>query len=86
MPAAALAEMADEEDAAAMLLRQSGEVVEGASGFVGAVTLDGPEVAVQGVDDEQAGVGSLEGIFEHWSVAEAERGGLRGDGGEDSAE
>jgi hypothetical protein len=41
---------------------------------------------VQGVDDEQAGLGSLEGVFEHGCVAEAQRGGLGGAGGEDSAQ
>jgi hypothetical protein len=52
-----------------MLLCQTGEVGECASGLVGTVAIDGPKVAVQRVDDEQAGVGSLEGVFEHGSVA-----------------
>jgi hypothetical protein len=80
------AEMADEENTAAMLLRQVVEVVEEATGLVGAVAISGPEVTVQGIDDEEAGVGSLEGVFKHGCVAEAERGRLGGAGGEDSAE
>jgi hypothetical protein len=44
--------MADEKNAAAMLLRRLGEAVEGASGVVGAVTIDRPEAAVQGIDAE----------------------------------
>jgi hypothetical protein len=50
------------------------------------MALDGPEVAVQGIDDEQAGLGSLEGVFEHGSVTEAESRRLGGSGVEDSAE
>ena len=70
-----------------MLLRQPGEVVEGASGFIATVAIErGPEVAMQGIDDEQAGVTSREGVFEDWSVAETESGGWRGGVGEDSAE
>jgi hypothetical protein len=41
---------ADEEDAAAMLFRELGEVVERACDIVGAMTFDGPEVAVQGIE------------------------------------
>jgi hypothetical protein len=69
-----------------MLFRELGKVVEGARDIVGAVTFDGPEVAVQGIDDEQAGLGSLEGVLEHGEVAEAERRRLGGGGVEDSAE
>jgi hypothetical protein len=49
------------------------------------VAIERPQIAVQGVDDEQAGLGSLESVFEHGCVAEAQRGGLGG-GGEDSAQ
>jgi hypothetical protein len=69
-----------------MLFRELGEVVEGARGIVGAMTIEGPEVTVQGVDDEQAGVGSLEGVLDHGGVAEADRRELGGGGVEDSAE
>src|SRR5580704_12408572 len=39
---ATLAEMADEENTAAMLLRQVGEVIEETTGVVGAVAIGGP--------------------------------------------
>jgi len=38
--------MADEEDTAAMLFRQTGEAVEGAGGVVGTVAIECPQVAV----------------------------------------
>ena len=68
-----------------MVFRQASQVVECAPGIVGTVTTDAEE-AVQGVDDEQPGLGSLQGVFEHGSVTKAERGGLGRAGGEGSAQ
>jgi hypothetical protein len=61
--------MAHEENATAMLLCQTGEVAECAPGFVGTVAINGPKVAVQWVDDKEAGLGSLQGVFEHGRVS-----------------
>jgi hypothetical protein len=72
-----------------MVVRQASQVVEGAPGIVGTV-ITGAEEAVQGVDDEQPGVGSLKGVFKHGYVTKAERGGLGGGwgraGGEGAAQ
>ena len=68
-----------------MFIHQTDEVVECAAGVIGSMAIEGPEVAVQGVDDEQTGVGPLQGVFEHGGVAEAQRGGLGRAGGEDAA-
>jgi hypothetical protein len=77
--------MADQENATAMVFRQTGQVVECAPGIVGTVAI-GPEEAVQGVDDEQPGVGSLKGVFEHGYVTKAQSGGLGRAGGEGTAQ
>ena len=55
---ALLAEMAEQEDATAMGFGEAGEVIElrGIDGWA--------EVGVQGVEDEEPGVGALEGVFE----------------------
>ena len=59
-----------------MVVGQASQVVECAPGIVGTVTT-GAEEAVQGVDDEQPGVGSLKGVFKHGYVTKAQRGGWR---------
>ena len=41
---------------------------------------------MQGVDDEQPGAGSLEGVFEHGYVTKGEGGGLGRAGGEGPAQ
>ena len=68
-----------------MVFRQTSQVVECAPGIVGTVA-SGPQEAVHGVDDEQPGVGSLKGVFEHGYVTKAQSGGLGRAGGEGTAQ
>jgi hypothetical protein len=59
--------------AAAVFFREPSEVVEGACGLLSTVAVVDPEIAVQGINDEQAGVGFLKCILEYGRVAKAER-------------
>ncbi len=78
--AAAAAKVADEKDTATVLFCELGEIVEDARGLVGTVGMVGREIAVQGIEDEEARVGSFERVLEYGRVAEGERCGRAGRG------
>ena len=57
-----------------MLIRHTGEAIEGGAVLAGVMRIDArAEVAVQGIDDQQAGLGSLERIFQDCGIAKAQR-------------
>ena len=58
-----------------MLVRQEREAVKDWTGFAREAEVDAcAEEAVQGIDDEKASLGSLEGVFDDRGIAEIERG------------
>lgn len=70
-----------------MLVRQEREAVKDWTGFAREAEVDAcAEEAVQGIDDEKASLGSLEGVFDDRCIAEIERGRLSRGGGNDSAQ
>ena len=64
-----------------MALSQTREVIEDRKGFGGLLEIDARTCVVgERVEDQEAGMGSLERIFEDGGVAEVEGGGGCGDG------
>ena len=73
--------MADEKNTAAMALSQTRELLEDGKGFGGLLKIDASTgVAEERIENQEAGMGSLECIFEYGSIAEVEGGGWCGDG------
>ena len=70
-----------------MALSQPREVIEDGKGFGGLLKIDARTgVAGERVEDQEAGMGSLECIFEDGGIAEIEGGGGCGDGSSQDGE
>ena len=62
---AALVQMANKENTTAMLLSQAREFLEEGTGFCGLMEIDArAKEAVEWIENQEAGMGSLERIFE----------------------
>jgi hypothetical protein len=73
--------MADEKNTAAMALSYTRELLEDGKGFGGLLEIDAhTRGAEERIEDQEAGMGSLECIFEDGGIAEVEGGRWRGDG------
>ena len=79
---ATFAEMAKEENAAMLPLRQAGELFKQRKSFCGLMEIHA-EVSVEGIEYQQAGMGSLERVFDYGGIAQFQGG--RGHGA-DSAQ
>src|ERR1700677_105974 len=71
---ATLVTMTHKENATAMFLGETGKCLEQGTGFLGLMRIDAQE-AVEWIEDQEAGLGSLERIFEERGEKRGRRGG-----------
>jgi hypothetical protein len=79
--------MTDEKNTAAMALSETRELLQDEKGFRGPMKVEArARVAVERIENQEAGMGSLECIFEDGGIAEVEGGRWRGDGSAQDSE